>query len=85
MCLNIFDISVSIFRWVLSCKTKQIVRLFSIQGFRLFNSSTNIVLTFELGHDITILKMAIFDEVDSIGIEPRLVCTDSTQMKHIMR
>ena len=26
--------------------------------------------TFELGHDITILKMAIFDKAESIEIQP---------------
>ena len=40
-----------------------------MQGFRLFNSSIDIVLTFQLGHDITILKMAIFYKVDCIKIE----------------
>ena len=44
-----------------------------MQGFRLFNSSIDIVLTFQLGHDITILKMEIFYIVDGIKIEPALV------------
>lgn len=47
--------------------------LFSIQGFRFFDSSIDIVLAFEFGHDTTILKMRIFDIVDYIGIEPALI------------
>ena len=43
-------------------------RIFSIQG-----SLVDIVLTFGFGHDILILKMTIFDEVDYIDIEPALV------------
>ena len=31
-----------------------------------------VVLTFEFGYDITILKMAIFDEVDYIDMESAL-------------
>ena len=50
------------------------VRKFSIQDFSLFGSSIDVVLTFEFGHDITILKMAIFDKVDYIDIEPALAC-----------
>ena len=46
------------FWWKLSCKTKQIVRKFSIQGFRLFDSLVGIVLAFEFGHNVTILKIA---------------------------
>ena len=53
------------------------VRIFLIQGFLLFDSSLGIVLTFEFGHDIIILKMAIFDRVDNIEIEPALACTVS--------
>ena len=30
------------------------------------------VLTSEFGHDITILKMAIFNQLDNIEIEPAL-------------
>ena len=52
---------------------KQIERISSIQGFRLFYSLIDIILTFEFGHDITILKMTIFDNVDYIDIEPALV------------
>ena len=37
------------------------VRIFSIQGFRLLDSSIDIVFIFEFGHGITILKMVIFD------------------------
>ena len=47
-----------------------------IHGFRLFDSSIGIVLTFEFGHDITIMKMAIFDKVDFIDIEPALLLSD---------
>ena len=48
------------------------MRIFSKQGFRLFDSSINIhvVSLFELGYDITILKIAIFDKVDYIDIQP---------------
>ena len=46
------------------------VRTLSIQGFRLSDSSIDIVLTFGFGHDIVILKMAIFDKVDYIDIDP---------------
>ena len=45
------------------------------QGFQLFDSSIDIVLTFDFGQDITILKMAIFDKVDYIEIEPALAMT----------
>ena len=43
------------------------MRIFSIQGFRLFDGSVDIVLTFEIGHDITVLRMAIFNKLD---VEP---------------
>ena len=48
------------------------MRIFSKQGFRLFDSSINIHLEsiFELSYDITILKIAIFDKVDYIEIQP---------------
>ena len=36
----------------------------SIHGFRLLNSLIDILLTFEFGRDITVLKMAIFGKVD---------------------
>ena len=49
------------------------VRIFSIQCLQLFNSLIDTVLTFEFGHDITILKIAIFDKVDHIEIEPALM------------
>ena len=49
------------------------VRIFSIQCFQLFDSLIDTALTFEFGHDITILKMAIFDKVDHIEIEPALM------------
>ena len=51
------------------------MRIFSIQGFWLFDSLIDIVLTFEFGHDIAVLKMAIFDEVDYIEIDPALPAT----------
>ena len=53
-------------------KLRKLVRIFSIQGFRLFDISIDMVLTFEFGHDITILKMAIFNQLDNIEIEPAL-------------
>ena len=43
------------------------MRIFSIQGFQLFDGAVDIVLTFEIGHDITMLRMAIFNKLD---IEP---------------
>ena len=46
--------------------------IFSIQGFRLIEYSIDIVLTFEFGHNITISKMAIFNKIDYIDIEPAL-------------
>ena len=48
------------------------VRIFSIQGFRLSNTSIDMVSTLGSVHDITILKMAIVDKVDYIDIEPAL-------------
>ena len=47
-----------------------------IQRFQLFDCLIDIVLTFGFGLDITILKMAIFDEVDYIDIEPVLIEND---------
>ena len=49
------------------------MRIFPLHGIRLFDSSIDIVLTFGFGHDIAILKMAIFDKVDDIETEPALV------------
>ena len=46
------------------------MRIFSIQGFRVLDGSIVIVLTFEYGHDITILE--IFNKVDYIDIESAL-------------
>ena len=48
------------------------------RSFRLFDGPIDIVLTFELGLDITILEMAIFDmaifdKADYIEIEPPLL------------
>ena len=59
------------------------MRIFSTQGFRLFNNcSIDIVLTFEFGHSITIMTMAFFDRVDYIDIEPALVRTVTDLMFH---
>ena len=49
------------------------VRIFLMQGFRLLGSLIDIVLTFEFGHNLLILKMAILDKVDNIEIEPALI------------
>ena len=38
------------------------MRIFSIQGFRFFDSSIDIVLIFEFNHDLTIMKMTIFEK-----------------------
>ena len=46
------------------------VRIFQIRSY---DSLINIVLTFEFGQDITILKRTIFHKVDIIEIEPTLV------------
>ena len=46
--------------------------IFSVLIFRLLDSLIDVVLTFEFGHDSTILKMAMFDEVDYNDIEPAL-------------
>ena len=48
------------------------MRIFLIQGFQLFTSSIDTVLTFEFGHNITILKMAIFDKVDYIEMNQHI-------------
>ena len=48
------------------------VRIFSIQGFWLSNSSIDMVSTLGSVHDITILKMAIIDKVYYIDIGPTL-------------
>ena len=69
----IFNISASIFSiLVFRYRVKEPFlwkqRIFSIQG-----SLVDIVLTFGFGHDILILKMTIFDDVDYIDIEPALV------------
>ena len=44
-----------------------------ILGYRRLNSSIDIEVTFEFGHAIMILKMAIFDKLDDFGIEPELM------------
>ena len=56
-----------------------------MQGFRLFDCSIDIVVrsTLECGLDISILKMAFFDEVDYIEIEPKLIHTIIIQYTHI--
>ena len=41
-------------------------------GFRLFDSSIDMVLNFEYGHDIIVLKLATFDKGDYIEIKPAL-------------
>ena len=55
--------------------------IFPIHSFQLFDSLIDIVLTFEFGHDITILKMAIFTDADYIDIQPALVYRTSQQKK----
>ena len=42
------------------------MRVFSIQGFPSFNKPIDIVLAFEIGYDIAILKMTNFDVVDPL-------------------
>ena len=56
-----------------------------MQGFRLFDCLIDIVVrsTLECGLEITILKMAIFDKVDYIEIEPELIYTIIIQYTHI--
>ena len=49
------------------------VRKLSIHGFRLFDSSIDIVLSFEFRHDISILQMVIFVKVVDFEIQPALV------------
>ena len=78
--ISLFPISVFRYRvqepfwWKLSYnQTWQIVKIFLIQGFRLFDSSIDTVSTFEFGHDITILKMVYLDKVDQVEIEPALI------------
>ena len=43
-----------------------------MQGFRLFSSLMDIVLTFKFGHDSTVLKWQFLDKVDYIDNEPAL-------------
>ena len=45
----------------------------SLGCFRLSDSSIDIVLTFRIDRESTILNMAIFDKVNNIDIEPALV------------
>ena len=64
-----------------NCHAKlSMARILPIPGFRLFDGSINIMLTFEFRHDICtcILKMAIFDKVDNIEIKPALVWAELT-------
>ena len=74
---SIFIVSASIFRYqcfdmglgailveIIMQNLANSVTLFSIQGFQLFNNSIDIVLAFEFGHEITILRTAIFDIAD---------------------
>ena len=53
------------------------VRKPSIQGFQLFDSLIDIVLSLEFCLDISILQMVIFDKIVDIEIEPALVCVQS--------
>ena len=82
---SIFIITASIFSilvfWYLDgnddVKLRKLVEIFLIQGIQLSYSLMDMVLTFEFGHGIMILKMVISDKVDyiengcllSIGIE----------------
>ena len=43
--------------------------IFLIQGFRLLGSLIDIVVSFEFGHDVRILKVAIFKKVNYIETE----------------
>ena len=45
-----------------------LVRKVLMQGFRFFDSLVDIVVTFELDHDTSILNTAVFDKVDNIEI-----------------
>ena len=62
------DISVILVKLIM-CNITNSENIFNT-GFWLFDGSINIVLTFGFSHDITILKLAIFDKVDYIDIEP---------------
>ena len=48
------------------------MRIFLIQGFWLFDTSIDIVLTLEFDQRITLLKMESLDKVDNIEIESTL-------------
>ena len=50
----------------------------NIQCFRPLDSSTNIPLNFRNCHNVTILKMVIFDIVDHTNLVPALVYTKMT-------
>ena len=54
-------------------------KMFSIYGFRLFDISIDIVLSFEFWHNISMWKMMIFDEVKYIEIESALGCLELHQ------
>ena len=56
------------FRWKLTSKTKQIMRILLNHSIWLMNSSIDTVLTIKYGHDIAILKMRVYDKVDYIEV-----------------
>ena len=61
------------FWWKLLCETYQFVRIFSIQGFRLFNRYSIDFWIWPRYYDI---NMTIFNKVDYIEIEPALFPND---------
>ena len=61
------------FWWKLLCETYQFVRIFSIQGFRLFNRYSIDFWIWPRYYDI---NMTIFDKVDYLEIEPALFPSD---------
>ena len=56
------------FRWKLTCKTKQIMRILLKHGIRLMNSLIDTVLTINFGQDIAILKMPVYNKVEYIEV-----------------
>ena len=63
--LFIFNIRVTEpFWWKLSCKTQQRGRIYLLKGFQSFDFSIDMVLNFDFGHNISILRMVIFNKVD---------------------
>ena len=67
-------ILVNIIIWNLTNNEK----IFKIGFLIIFDVLIDIVLTFEFGHDITILKMTIFNKVDYIDVE-------AAQVPHIVQ